>query len=188
MIVYGTIGTTGIFLFVFRYSVDRNRAKARGAQRVYLPAEADRGPAAFWAWLDKYGGGGPPGISTMTRPIDPSGPALPRRLILDRFEQHTKHCKDCREAHAAFGTAAKVAALAAVAMGVVAVATAGVAVALGTVAASGFAASELQRLGVISAGSAAGATLAVLLNRLFAHIVQSFVFVDYDKAHPSKGK
>lgn len=169
--------------------MDRNRAKAQGSQRVYLPAEADRGPAAFWAWLDKYGGGGPPGVSTMTRPIDPSGPALPRRLILDRFEQHTKHCKDCREAHAAFGTAEKVTALAALALGIAAVASAGVAVTLGTaVVTSVVSTSEIQRLGFISAGLAAGAALSVLLNRLFAHIVQSFVFVDYDKAHPSKGK
>ena len=33
---------------------------------------------------------------------------------------------------------------------------------------------------------AAGAGLAALLHRALAHIVQLFVFVDYDKHHPSK--
>lgn len=56
---------------------------------MYLPAAADRGVAACWAWLEKYGGGGPPGCK-LDKPIDLSQPEVPRRVLLERFDQHTK--------------------------------------------------------------------------------------------------
>ena len=159
-----------------QYSVDRNRAK--GPQRVFLPAEADRGPAAFWTWLERFGGGGPFGVSTMARPIDPSQPGVTRRVLLDRFDQHTRHCKPCRDAHAVFSVAAKAAWLLAAALAVAAVAIAAVALA----GSASFPKAGLAGLPML----AAGAGLAALLHRALAHTVQLFVFVDYDKHHPSK--
>lgn len=162
-----------------QYSVDRNRAK--GPQRVYLPAEADRGPAAFWTWLERFGGGGPFGVATMARPIDPSRPGVPRRVLLDRFDQHTRHCKPCRDAHTVFSVAAKAAGLLAAALAVASVAIAAV-----TLAAAGGASSlpKATLAGLLML--VAGTGVAALVHRALAHMVQQFVFVDYDKLHPSK--
>jgi hypothetical protein len=42
----------------------------------------------FRKWLDKRGGGGP-------TPGDPGAIQEDRRVLLDRYEQHTKHCPSC---------------------------------------------------------------------------------------------
>ena len=51
----------------------------------YMPAPADRCISALRNWVSKY-----------TDIQEPLPPTLPRKVMFDRFEQHTSHCKHCQ--------------------------------------------------------------------------------------------
>eukprot|EP00879_Flechtneria_rotunda_P006778 GHRR01007122.1.p1 GENE.GHRR01007122.1~~GHRR01007122.1.p1 ORF type:complete len:354 (+),score=130.62 GHRR01007122.1:1783-2844(+) len=170
--------------------VDINRAQN---DRVYMPAAADSGPAAFMRWLKEYGGGGPP-VAKLKDPFVGQGPAVPkdRQLLLDRYGQHTKICRSCNDAYRRFSIAKQVAASVAVMAGAAAIAavvllavgwgpvaaTAGVDAATTVASASGGSAV------MVGLGVAAGLAASVYAG--LSRVLQLFVFLDYDKHHVSK--
>lgn len=130
-----------------QYGVDRNRAllaASSSGQKVYMPAETDRTVTAFWTWLQRYGGGGPP-VSTLQRPIDPTY-SVSRRVLLDRYSQHTVLCKDCSAAHKM---------LSALAVGAALLAAAAAVAALASLVAHG----ASMTVNLLAAGAAAGAAV-----------------------------
>uniref|UniRef100_A0A383V820 Rieske domain-containing protein n=1 Tax=Tetradesmus obliquus TaxID=3088 RepID=A0A383V820_TETOB len=164
-------------------SVDINRSRD---DRVYMPAAADAGPAAYMRWLKEYGSGGPP-VAKLASPYMGADPAQPRsrQQLLDRFDSHTQQCKACRTAYQRLQVARQVAAVVALLAGGAAVAAAAL-LASGVVGSSSSSGGVLGRgvavvLGLWAAGGLAGGLWAA-----FGRILQSFVFVDYDKHHPSK--
>ncbi len=182
---------------VTQYSVDKNRSKGLGRQ-VFLPAESDRGVAAFWTWLDKYGGGGPPN-SLLSRPIDPSAPPPLRRVLLDRYEQHTKHCKSCLGAMKGFQTAYNLFFLVACVMAVSAVSLFTIAAVVSspsglphayaqlTISSLGSTVTQMSSTSWLASVLAACSALSFVLCRFCSGMVQKFLFVGYDKHHKSKG-
>lgn len=159
---------------VIQSSVDYNRAKGKG-KMVYLPADADRGVAALWTWLDRFAGGGP-SISTLSSPIDPDI-AVPRRVLLDRYNQHTIHCKSCLGAMKGFKVARMMFALIASGLFVASVSSLTINLTL-----SGIKAISSNGPMVLAALSLASALVA----KFCSDVVQKFIFVDYDKNHVSK--
>lgn len=155
--------------------------------RLYLPAAADAGPAACFRWLREYGGGGPP-VAKLDNPFMlPAGGApapLDRRVLLDRFAQHTQHCKPCMAAFRWLSAARDACRWAAVVAAAAAVAVASLlAAGLAPPAAGAGGSACGSRAVLLLAGVAAVAGwLQVQLRRL----VQAFVFVDYDAEHVSK--
>lgn len=115
---------------------------------------------------------------------------LPRRQLLDRFNQHTKHCKACRTAYERATAARKIAGVLALlvgsaALGVLALTAAGAAVV--TPAASTGAAGAGVAMGWGS--GAAMAVLAALMGGAYAalgRLLQSFLFIDFDNHHVGK--
>lgn len=151
-----------------------------------MPAAADAGPAAFMRWLKEYGGGGPP-VAKLASPYMGAGPAQPRsrQQLLDRFHSHTQQCKACRTAYQRLHVARQAAAVVALLAGGAAVAAAAL-LAAGVVGSSSSSGGVLGWgvavvVGLATAGGLAGGLWAAL-----GRILQSFVFVDYDKHHPSK--
>jgi hypothetical protein len=151
-----------------------------------MPAAADAGPAAFMRWIKEYGGGGPP-VAKLTSPYMGSDPARPssRQQLLDRFYSHTQQCKACRIAYQRMTLIRQVLGVVALLAGSAAVAAAAL-LAAGVASASSSGGGVLGRgvavvLGLAAAGGVAGGLWAVL-----GSVLQRFVFVDYDKHHPSK--
>lgn len=62
----------------------------------FLPTRADALVAAFKNWLDKAGGGGPFGPLHKAASYSPL--VTDHRVLLNRYEQHTKHCQECLKA------------------------------------------------------------------------------------------
>ena len=62
-----------------------------------LPASSDRLVIEFRKWFDKYCGGQLPWLQVgMTAPITQINED--RKVLLDRYHQHTQHCESCRQA------------------------------------------------------------------------------------------
>jgi pheophorbide a oxygenase len=161
---------------VIQYGVDLNRAKGKGRQ-VYLPSDADRGVAAFWTWLERFAGGGPP-VSTLSSPIDPNVP-VPRRILLDRYHQHTIHCKSCTGAMKGFERACALFGLIACGLFVASISS----LTFGISSAVGLKATLASASPLILA---ALSLVSALIASFCSSMVQKFVFVDYDKDHVSK--
>ena len=137
----------------------------------FMPGRADALVASFKNWLDKAGGGGPFGPLHKA----PNYPSLvtDHRVLLNRYEQHTKNCTACKKAltwverFRSFS-----AALAAVGMGAAVAAFVQGAPALGIKA--------LATRAVASGGIVA--LLSALVWRWLNQLEQKFYFVDYDHA------
>jgi len=138
-------------------------------EHTYMPADADAGPAAFVTWMNKYGGGGPPG-ALLAEPLKGvSHDPLPRQQLLDRYHQHTFICKSCRTAYKQLTTLRTAATIVACILA---------AAALGSLAA----AAPVKAVALLGVGAVAAAGVAAVA----ADFVQKLVFVDYDKHHASK--
>ena len=159
---------------IIQHSVDHNRAKGKGNQ-VYLPSDSDRGVAALWTWLDRFAGGGP-SVSTLSSPIDPTV-NVPRRVMLDRYHQHTLHCKSCLGAMKSFERVQAIFALIASGLFIASVSSL-------TLKISSVGIKAISSTGPVAL--AALSLVAALVSIFCSKIVQRFVFIDYDKNHVSK--
>lgn len=74
---------------------EREAAQPGGSWRksYYMPTESDRIVTAWRQWLDRQG---TPEWAPGAAPA-PTQP-LPKAVLLDRYEQHTKHCPTCMKA------------------------------------------------------------------------------------------
>ena len=136
-----------------------------------MPTRADALVASFKNWLDKAGGGGPFGPLHKA----PGYPALvtDHRVLLNRYEQHTKNCTACKKALTWVERyRAVAAAVAAIGMGAAIAATVQGAATLGIKAA---ATRSVACGGIV-------ALLGALVWRWLSQLEQKFYFVDYDHA------
>ncbi len=62
-----------------------------------MPTSADRLVIEFRNWFDRYCGGKLP-WNEVGVTASPSTLEIPRRVLLDRYHQHTQHCSSCRKA------------------------------------------------------------------------------------------
>ncbi|KAF6251516.1 hypothetical protein COO60DRAFT_608956 [Scenedesmus sp. NREL 46B-D3] len=165
--------------------VDINRSHS---DHVHMPAAADAGPAAFMRWLKEYGDGGPP-VAKLSSPYMGTQPGVPssRQQLLDRFHSHTEKCKACRTAFQRMRLAQQVAGIAALLAGSAALA-AGALLAAG-LAGGGVSSASSEVLGrgvAVVLGLAVAAGVAGVMWSVLGRVLQGFVFLDYDKHHPSK--
>ncbi len=142
------------------------------ARACYLPTGADAPFRAWQTWLHGRGGGGWVQATTGGPPDGPPPTAsLPRRVVLDRFESHTRHCPSCSAALAGLKTWRVVARVAAGAAFLAAV------VAAGGSAADGATGAELAAAAAPGV-TAAGAALALSAGLKAAEA--RFVYKDYE--------
>lgn len=94
---------------------------------------------------------------------------VPRRVLLDRFEQHTSKCRACKTALERTALLLKVSQLAALALFTAAISSL---VSFGVTA---------QTVGLVAATAAVAG-----VQWLAAAVMQQFLFVDYDRHHKSK--
>jgi len=84
-----------VFLHYQEHAMVEDEAqKGQGWRKhYYMPTRADTLVAAFKNWLDVVGGGGPYGPLYQA----PGYPPLQHdhKVLLNRYEQHTKSCKAC---------------------------------------------------------------------------------------------
>ena len=96
------------------------------AKACYLPTGADAPFRAWNQWLHSRGGGGWAKSLTGEAPGTPPPTAyLPRRVMLDRFDSHTRHCPSCSKALKGLKTWGRVSQIAAGAAFLAAVVAAG---------------------------------------------------------------
>jgi len=84
-----------VYLLCLEHDVAEQQAAGRGGWRKYyfMPTAADTLVAMFRNWMDKTGKGGPFGPLHNAKGYGPL--ITDHRVLLNRFEQHTKHCKAC---------------------------------------------------------------------------------------------
>jgi pheophorbide a oxygenase len=130
-------------------------------RQYFMPGSSDAAVIGLRKWLDTHGRA----LPTLPRSAADLPPQMPREVVMDRYNQHTKICPDCSAAmRGATIGAAVMAAVAAVAAGsIVAAVVAGSAPLL-----SGFTACA----GAVSVVAAAIAAACLKLR-------QSFIFTDY---------
>jgi phenylpropionate dioxygenase-like ring-hydroxylating dioxygenase large terminal subunit len=75
--------------------VEQEAAEPGGSWRksYYMPTESDRIVTAWRRWLDRHGG-----PSWASGAVQPPAQPLPKTVLLDRYEQHTKYCPTCQKA------------------------------------------------------------------------------------------
>jgi hypothetical protein len=150
---------------------DEKSSTAAWRNNYYMPSRADLLVASFKNWLDKAGKGGPWGPLHKARGY----PALvtDHRVLLNRYEQHTKNCTACKNALKWIERFISVAAaVAAVGFGA-------------AIAATVQGAAQLGIKAVATSSVAGGAVvgfLAALVWRWLSVLRQKFYFVDYDHA------
>jgi pheophorbide a oxygenase len=137
----------------------------------YMPTRADLLVAAFKNWLDTAGKGGPFGPLHKARGYPPL--VTDHRVLLNRYEQHTKNCTACKKALKWIERFISVsAAVAAIGFGAAIAATMQGAAQLG-----------MKAVATRSvAGSAVVGLIAALIWRWLSVLREKFYFVDYDHA------
>jgi phenylpropionate dioxygenase-like ring-hydroxylating dioxygenase large terminal subunit len=152
-------------------STSSSSTMAAWRKNYYMPARADLLVAAFKNWLDTAGKEGPWGPLHKARGYPPL--VTDHRVLLNRYEQHTKNCTACKKALTWIERFRSVAAaVAAVGFGAAISATVQGAAQLGIKA---VATSSV-------AGGAVVGLLAALAWRWLSILRQKFYFVDYDHA------
>eukprot|EP00752_Nemacystus_decipiens_P001793 g1732.t1 len=140
-----------------RSLADADKRGVKQAEKTYyMPTETDMNIRAFRRWYNSRGGEGP----TWAEGTDPSdlGPVLPREIVLDRMNSHTKNCSACGKAYRVSRRLKKVAAAGALCL-------------LGGAAAA--------PRGVLALRLVGGALASACLSAAMAKREQQFVFVDY---------
>jgi len=140
-------------------------------KKYYMPARADLLVAAIKNWIDTAGKGGAWGPLHKARGYPPL--VRDHRVLLNRYEQHTKNCTACKNALKWIERSRSVAAaIAAVGFGAAIAATVQGAAQLG-----------IKAVATTSvAGGAVVGLLATLVWRWLSVLRQKFYFVDYDHA------
>jgi pheophorbide a oxygenase len=148
-------------------AVRKARGEGVGWRKLYfMPTRADTMVIAFRDWVESVGGGGPFGPLHRAKDYPPL--ITDHRVLLNRYDQHTKNCTKCAAALAnAQKLRAVTAAAAAIAWGYALVAL--VLWAIGTAPTA------------VPLSLGAGLGLALLLAwRSLGHFVERLLFVDYD--------
>ncbi|KIZ01471.1 hypothetical protein MNEG_6492 [Monoraphidium neglectum] len=148
------------------------KARGPGAWRsYYTPLQSDRLISAARRWIEEQAGGGP---DFGGAPLAPPAP-LPKRVVNDRWSQHTAECSHCAAAAARLTRGVGLAKVAAAAL------FAAFCGLLGTFGAPGLLA-RAAGPGLVAAAAAAGACSAAWWARRAEALLREFQYVEFSHA------
>mmetsp|Transcript_48018 Transcript_48018/g.121167 ORF Transcript_48018/g.121167 Transcript_48018/m.121167 type:complete len:553 (+) Transcript_48018:475-2133(+) len=163
----------GIFLHAQERELRRLQPASEWNKQFYMPAMSDTGVVAFRRWYHGLAGevGYAPGVSPELPPL-----VTDRRVLNDRWGQHSKHCPSCRGAHRTMGKLQVAAGILAAVLLLAAAAALGAGPGAGSVTLFKWTAPAAA---VKGCALAAGAALSALSIHLLGRLRQKLVFMDY---------